>query len=241
MLWRSSRRGLLTLTPGVLGASPPFDPATLSPHLWLDPSDLSTLFQTDNESTPVTTDGQAVGRINDKSGNGRHLIQTAAGLRPLYKTSGGLRWLQFDGIDDGLERAAPSLSSGLSFYAAHAPDAGEELWLWAYGDGASFYGVVQASASSPNSNAGAPTYRINGVAPGGSTRQDLLTAIPANSTKVTVAESLDLSGWGNFVIARYGAFELAGKCYGLILVPDLSSANRAQLETWMGAKAGLVL
>lgn len=49
---------------------------------WYDPSDLSTLFQDSAGTTPVTALGQAVGRINDKSGRGNHLTQTSATSRP---------------------------------------------------------------------------------------------------------------------------------------------------------------
>jgi len=66
---------------------------------WFDPSDLSRLFQDGAGTTPVTADGQEVGRMIGQKGN---VILTAAiGKKPLYKTSGGLHWLQFDGTDDG--------------------------------------------------------------------------------------------------------------------------------------------
>lgn len=83
----------------------PIDPATLSPTGWYDPSDLSTLWQDTAATSPVTTDGQSVARINDKSGNGRNLTQASAGGRPIYHTSGGLHWLEFDGSDDALNAA----------------------------------------------------------------------------------------------------------------------------------------
>lgn len=69
---------------------------------WYDPSDLSTLFQDAAGTTPVTTDSDPVGLMLDISGNGNHVSQAMATKRPLYKTSGGLHWLEFDGIDDFL-------------------------------------------------------------------------------------------------------------------------------------------
>lgn len=65
-----------------------------------DPSDLSTLWQDSARTTPVTADGDPVGCIDDKSGNGNHATQATASKRPLYKTSGGLHYLYFDGVDD---------------------------------------------------------------------------------------------------------------------------------------------
>lgn len=83
--------------------------AALSPHLWLDPSDLSKMFQSSGGTGAVAADSDPVGKINDKSGNGNHFTQATSGLRPLYKTSGGLRWLQFDGVDDAL--VGPAMST----------------------------------------------------------------------------------------------------------------------------------
>ena len=75
----------------------------LSPAAWYDPSDLSTLFQLSNGTVPVTANNDPVGYMGDRSGNVNHLIQATAGARPLYKTSGGLSWLEFDGVDDFLK------------------------------------------------------------------------------------------------------------------------------------------
>ena len=78
--------------------------------LWYDPSDLTTMFQDRAGTTPVTTDGQTVGKILDKSGNDNHAVAPSDAARPLYKTSGGLHWLQFDGVDDSLSTASFDLS-----------------------------------------------------------------------------------------------------------------------------------
>ena len=73
--------------------------------VWFDPSDISTLFQDSNGTTPVTASGQPVGKILDKSGNGNHATQGTASKRPTYTEGGGLSWLAFDGVDDNMEVA----------------------------------------------------------------------------------------------------------------------------------------
>lgn len=78
---------------------------------WFDPSDLTTLFQDDAGTVPVTTDGQAVALMRDKSGNAHHAAQTVAGSRPIFRTSAGLSWLQFDGIDDFMVTNAINISA----------------------------------------------------------------------------------------------------------------------------------
>lgn len=71
---------------------------------WLDPSDFSTMFQDTAGTTPVTAVGQAVARINDKSGRGNHFTQSSASLRPLLQVDGaGKYYLDFDGTDDEME------------------------------------------------------------------------------------------------------------------------------------------
>ena len=72
---------------------------------WYDPSDISTMFQDRAGTTPVTADGQTVGKILDKSGRGNHAVAPTDASRPIYKTNGVLRWLQFDGANDILSTA----------------------------------------------------------------------------------------------------------------------------------------
>lgn len=50
---------------------------------WYDPSDITTMFQDSAGTTPVTSYGQPVGKILDKSGNGNHLIQSVSINRPM--------------------------------------------------------------------------------------------------------------------------------------------------------------
>lgn len=63
---------------------------------WYDPSDTSTLFQNFTATTPVTANGDPVARMQDKSGNGNHLIQDdAMADRPLFRG----KYLEFDGLN----------------------------------------------------------------------------------------------------------------------------------------------
>ena len=93
----------------------PFTPADLfklgEQGAWYDPSDLTTMFQDRAGTTPVTADGQTVGKILDKSGRGNHAVAPSDAARPLYKTDGTYHWLQFDGVDDSLSTAAIDFTS----------------------------------------------------------------------------------------------------------------------------------
>jgi len=72
---------------------------------WYGPSDLSTLFQDSAGTTPVTTAGQPVGRMLDKSGNGNHATQATAAARPTYET--GPARATLDKVDDRLSVTVP--------------------------------------------------------------------------------------------------------------------------------------
>ena len=67
--------------------------------LWLDGSDISTLFQDTAATSPVTANGQSVARINDKSGAGNNVTQATGATQPIYQTGiqNGLSAIQFDG------------------------------------------------------------------------------------------------------------------------------------------------
>lgn len=87
-----------------------FDPASLFAQgqagAWFDVSDASTLFQDIAGTVAVTAPGQAVARVNDKSGNGQHLTQSTAAKCPTYAVDGtGRFYLDFDGVDDFLKSA----------------------------------------------------------------------------------------------------------------------------------------
>jgi hypothetical protein len=102
----------LGLTSRRLGFSPASLFALSEPGVWLDPSDLTTMFQDTAGATPVTTPGQTVARINDKSGRGNHATQATAASRPTYQVDGnGRGYLAFDGVDDFL--VTPTITPGI--------------------------------------------------------------------------------------------------------------------------------
>lgn len=94
-----------------IGAWNPLDIFSGGYGAWYDPSDLTTLWKDTAGTQQVTADGDAVARIDDKSGNGLHLVQATGANCPLYKTDGTLRWLQFDGTNDRLQKASVDLSA----------------------------------------------------------------------------------------------------------------------------------
>jgi len=96
--------------------APAFAPTDISGlQLWLDASDASTLYNATAGGSLVTTDGSAVARWADKSGNNRHATQATANARPLLKTgANGINSktvLSFDGSNDFLTSSVTGFKS----------------------------------------------------------------------------------------------------------------------------------
>ena len=81
-----------------------FSPLSLSPVLWLNFSDISTLFTDSAGTIPVTADGDVIGYAADKSGNGNHATQATTLNKPLWKAAiqNGLGAGLWDGSNDYL-------------------------------------------------------------------------------------------------------------------------------------------
>jgi hypothetical protein len=73
----------------------------------------SLLFQDTAGTIPITAAGQSVARANDKSGNGKHVAQATAGLRPIYRVdAAGRGYCDFSAAGCCLTSAQGLLASG---------------------------------------------------------------------------------------------------------------------------------
>lgn len=106
---------------------------------WWDVNDSATLRQNSDGSGAVTSDGDPVGWLADRSGNGYTLTQGTAANRPSYRVdiSNGRPMLHFDGTNDHLSRSNVPLMrnvSGATLVVVSIPDnpapTGNQLVVW---------------------------------------------------------------------------------------------------------------
>jgi hypothetical protein len=85
-----------------------FSPRKLSPRVWIDFADTST----------VTVSSGAVSSVNDKSSNGINFSQGIANNRPLYTSNvqNGLHAAYFDGTNDSLSSNAATITGTGGIY-----------------------------------------------------------------------------------------------------------------------------
>lgn len=233
---------------------------------WYDPSDLSTLWQDTAGTSPVTADGQAVARIDDKSGNGHHLTQATAANRPLYKTAGGIHWLEFDGTNDALSVVAAglrlvgdlTLSAGIYKNGGSSwgpmlvceETAGANMpYEWRLSNSAT---VVEPQFLSADAASGAisSTSTVTGAFATPlviGARRDVGATIEhsVNKTRAGAAYTqVPAGGTSTFVMGSRTALDifLAGRIYGAVIHGStLSDTDLSRLETWLGTKSGLTL
>ncbi len=107
---------VLAATLTLAGSAQTFDlvldianPTTIGDNeLWLDASDVSTLWQDSGGTVAVTANGQTVGRWDDKSGNSNNATQTSSTREPTYETNAinSLSVLHMDGSNDYMDTGA---------------------------------------------------------------------------------------------------------------------------------------
>jgi hypothetical protein len=209
--------------------------------VWYDPSDLSTLFQDDAGTTPVVSDGDPVGLMQDKSGNGNDATQSVSASRPTYRTDGTLHWLEFDGVDDYMESLAMTTVT-YSLMGVKRNDSSNFISLYDSTNNAYITVTQQGSSSfSIDKNSGSPTYKINNTDLSPLTRNGLHEAVTVGSSVVLEVGNIDSSIWIDTKFGGYGSFQLNGNVYGLLLIDSLLAEEVVDARGYMADKSGVTL
>lgn len=254
MPYKRAYKGSVPSGYGGGGSSLPI-PASGLQSFW-DYSDLTTMFTDAAGTTPVTTDGDLVELVQDKSGNGNH--GTASGTaRPTYRTDGTYHWLEFNGTankldvpntyqgDDDSDNTGVAAvrvgASGFRYILGNLGDKGFEM-LFANARIRPFVGLTTGNAL----GLGAPSYLTNDIVASfdwtrstftarGWTDQSLeVTATGGDFDKSTpTASSIGASSTASF---------WSGRMYGLaVYSTKLSDSDRGLVETYMAGLGGITL
>lgn len=234
--------------PGIGGGGTPiWTPASLfaasEQGVWLDESDLSTMFQDLAGTVPAVVD-MPVGKRLDKSGSGNHWTAPNASSRPILRLTGGLYSLQWDGVDDQQLMPAGAWTLVTCYFAGYLGNAsGLHVWNPKKAN-TEYFGVYQSGdAMAPNQAAGvgSPTYKVDGTDLAPVTRGRLYTLM-FNQTTILETQTLTFPTSGGLSIAGYPAFQFKGFSSGEVMRnSNLTSDEAAQLRTWLAAKQGRVL
>ena len=240
-----------------IGIGTGFSPASLTPAIWYDASDLGTLYQDVAGSTPVSSDGQPVALIRDKSGNGRHLTQATASACPLFRTAAALRWLEFDGSKRALLSSRYTSNSGnfaiawTSRKADTSPRDDCHSVIAGVGGNMTWVGDNVLGYTSPTveyTTAGTVVGQLMGGFDASSVHADHVSVINVTAgtlrsylngvagNTATGAVNVSLDGF-TFAV---GDYVYAGRIYQFMVFPrSLTSAEITDLTNWMKAKAGI--
>lgn len=255
---------------GVTNSSDSFTPASLFlgglKGAFYDMSDITTMFKVDG-TTPAVV-GEAVGKIEDKSGNGNHLFQTTESKCPLLAVdSAGLLCLDFDG-DDGMRT-----TTDIDFSTSSVTDM--SVFVGALKEATSLNHTVVELSNSVGGNQGAfrifctsgelwrciqkgtTANTISSTAVGNPNRSVITSvasiAAPSHLYRRNdnvVADSTSSLGTGTYgehplsIGGRAGgaSANLDGKIYSLVVVGKLASAAEiADTEKYVAAKTGVTI
>ena len=229
-------------SPPIGGGGAAFSPAELfasgEPGVWLDPSDMSTLFQDSAGTVPVTGAGQPLGRVADKSGNGHHQIQATGASKPTLTADG---WMTFDS-GDLLSCATNIGGTAVSAFMVLKPTISTQfLCLTDATRSTKFAGVAGSGSSKPHNSAGLPGHYVSGLRLFNAstiyaTFADVKAALPSGDKKILEIRSLDLTTWSGLGVGGYASFEFVGDVGEIILIDDPSPIVRAQILNYLADK-----
>lgn len=209
---------------------------------WYDPSDPATLFQDIAGTVPVTSDGDPVALMLDKSGNGHHAVQASLSARPLWRSDGTRNWLEFDGISQRLTippvgYGAPEFGLCISLeYAAGDTKFGS--WRSLLSDGVYIGLSHPTSIGATQTTSG--TLLLDGE-PAPNSRETLRQALL--SARIGTGTGLAASGFAGqtWQFAGYSTpAPPASRVYGYLEAETLTAEVEPLARAWMAKRTGLL-
>lgn len=243
----------VTATPvmRVKGAgAPAFDPASLfsGGAFGLVADSQSNMWADTARTIPASVDA-AVAAWDDRSGNGNHIIINTASGRPILRQSGGLRWLEFDGVDDRLETAL-AVPAGTYLAAFANQQIGNNATLL-HDDTTSGAGIIITDTTTSTATVGISSQATidnlfvdgvdTGFVQGVTTRNDVkLDILGAHSVRAQITWAAQTL---NPMYALYNSsstYRFTGNNYAILLIAQSAAAgHEAGIDAWLAREQGL--
>lgn len=226
-----------------------FNPLSLSPALWLDASDASTLFQS-NGGAAAAADGDPVGYWLDKSASARHFSQTDGTKKPLLKTgANGINsksTILFDATNDQLQGVLTGLGSGTFSIVTVGKFVSGTKSVFFFGNtavGGSEYVAAGESGSTsfpPYASSGTVTFKKNGSSVSVPNFGAMFTQFYTGNSFIFEANSVSFAAWTNaFYWMGYtsASYVSSFKFSELLILP--SASNTTPLISYLNSKWGV--
>ena len=226
-----------------------FSPLQLSPALWLDASDATTLYDATVGGNFVAADG-TVARWEDKSGNARHATQTTLANRPLRKTAiqNGKDAVRFDGSNDWMLNSEFVGTSNITIFAV--VKANSKPCVFIDSNSAVQHALYRGGNTDLNDKF---AFGAGGVSTEASISDSinvvLLTVIRNSNISTIRKNGIDglsanvgtniLSGYriGDIRAQVVNGYQLNGDIFEILIFPTaLSNAERQSVETYLNTK-----
>lgn len=232
------------------------------PKLWLDPSDVSTMQQDSAGATPVTTAGDPIGRIMDKSGAGNHATQATTTSRPQWQTT----YAALDGTDDSWATPSIDFTStdkitviagvrkpsfvAIGIVAELSPVASSNngaFFLAAPANpGQSEFTYLSRGTANASSMATGQPSPITAVLSGISDIAAPSTILRVNGNPIVTGTSQGTGNFGNYPLfigrRNNASLPFNGNLYGLLVIGRLLSPDELWVcEQFMAQRAGITL
>lgn len=216
-------------------------PYTTNLFAHFDAADLSTIYDS-NSGGSNTTDGGAVGRWEDKSGNGRHFVQATANNRPVLRSPkfNGRPAMEFDGSNDNLSFAATMPAACSIFIVMESSKTGVQV-LFKEDDANNYFAYSSEGGTQGNASIASHRYYINGVDVLGVSQTYANGAayhlFYKNGLVCAGFSHLVLNAWSGLMIAGFSSFMWQGfVCEVIVYNENISDANRATVERYLRSK-----
>lgn len=228
-----------------------FSPLDLSPSIWLDASDASTLYDATTGGSLVEADG-SIARWEDKSGNGLHMTQATSTARPLRRASflsrGGIEFTELN--NKKLQRTSVNCS-GWNIWIVISANANNPAASTFIGHSGYYVDRVFAYSLNPStdkiirlssltSTESTCVWRVNNLGPyAASTANDLINRVDSQriyetSALPTIAAAGTLSIAGMVTLTERNWY---GKVCEIIAMPtEPTTTQRNNVITYLKAK-----